>query len=97
MTSVPDTTDIVGQADAQPRPLLSVLMPVYNEEKTLQRVVEAVQAVDISKEIILVDDGSRDGSAAIIDDLANGDEVRVYHHSRNMGKGASAMRAASWC
>ncbi len=93
MTSVPDTTDIVGQADAQPRPLLSVLMPVYNEEKTLQRVVEAVQAVDISKEIILVDDGSRDGSAAIIDDLANGDEVRVYHHSRNMGKGAAVRTA----
>ncbi len=54
--------------DAQPtQPVLSVLMPVYNEEKTLEQVVEAVRAVDLRKEIILVDDGSRDGSAAIID------------------------------
>jgi len=75
------------------RPLLSVLMPVYNEERTLRRVVEAVRAVDIDKEIILVDDGSRDGSGALIDGLADGERVRVYHHPRNMGKGAAVRTA----
>lgn len=83
--------------DATPRaadsPLLSVLMPVYNEERTLRQVVEAVQAVDIDKEIVLVDDGSRDGSPAIIDTLADGDRVRAYHHPRNMGKGAAVRTA----
>lgn len=75
------------------RPLLSVLMPVYNEERTLRQVVEAVRAVDIDKEIILVDDGSRDGSGALIDALADGERVRVYHHPRNMGKGAAVRTA----
>jgi len=75
------------------RPLLSVLMPVYNEERTLRQVVEAVRAVDIDKEIILVDDGSRDGSGALIDGLADGERVRVYHHPRNMGKGAAVRTA----
>ncbi len=74
-------------------PLLSVLMPVYNEERTLRRVVEAVCAVDIDKEIILVDDGSRDGSGALIDALADGERVRAYHHPRNRGKGAAVRTA----
>ena len=76
-------------------PLLSVLMPVYNEERTLRRVVEAVQAVAIDKEIILVDDGSHDGSPAIIDALADGDRVRAYHHAHNMGKGAAVRTAVT--
>ncbi len=74
-------------------PLLSVLMPVYNEELTLRKVVEAVLKVPIDKEIILVDDGSRDRSAQIMDDRADGDRVRAYHHTRNMGKGAAVRTA----
>jgi glycosyltransferase involved in cell wall biosynthesis len=74
-------------------PLLSVLMPVYNEERTLRKVVEAVQEVPIDKEIILVDDGSRDDSAKIMDGLADGDRVRAFHHARNMGKGAAVRTA----
>jgi len=77
------------------RPLLSVLMPVYNEERTLRQVVEAVRAVDISKEIILVDDGSHDGSAALIDELASLPGVSGYHHPHNMGKGAAVRTAIS--
>lgn len=76
-------------------PLLSVLMPVYNEEKTLRHVVEAVKAVEIDKEIILVNDGSRDGSAAIMDELADGERIRAYHHPKNMGKGAAVRTAVS--
>ncbi|HZS90005.1 MAG TPA: glycosyltransferase family 2 protein [Chloroflexota bacterium] len=80
-------------SDSADRPLLSVLIPVYNEERTLRKVVEAVQEVPIDKEIILVDDGSHDGSAQIIDELADGDRVRGYHHAHNMGKGAAVRTA----
>ena len=46
--------------------LLSVLMPVYNERGTVREIVDRVQQVDIAKEIILVDDGSTDGTLDII-------------------------------
>ena len=83
-------TDAATRAEG---PLLSVLMPIYNEERTLCQVVQAVQAVEIDKEIILVDDGSRDGSPALIDALADGERVRVFHHARNLGKGAAVRTA----
>ena len=77
---------------------LSIVMPVYNEASTLDRVFDAVQRVrmPIAREIILVDDGSRGGSAAIIDELAvahAGDAVSVFHHVRNQGKGAAVRTA----
>jgi dolichol-phosphate hexosyltransferase len=68
-------------------------MPVYNEDQTLRKVVEAVQAVDVGKEIILVDDGSHDDSARIMDSLADGKRVRAYHHEHNQGKGAAVRTA----
>jgi glycosyltransferase involved in cell wall biosynthesis len=87
MTDRPTDTDV--------QPLLSVLMPVYNEENTLRQVVAAVQAVDIDKEIILVDDGSHDASAQIMDSLANGERIRAYHHEHNQGKGAAVRTAVA--
>jgi glycosyltransferase involved in cell wall biosynthesis len=69
---------------------LSIVIPVYNEEKTLQEVVRRVRSVDLplSREIILVDDASRDGSRAIVESLA-GEGVRVFFHAVNQGKGAA--------
>ncbi|MCC7397688.1 MAG: glycosyltransferase family 2 protein [Planctomycetes bacterium] len=69
--------------------LLSVVMPVYNEQATLRDIVAAVRAVSIRKEIVLVDDGSVDGSRAILAELAELDGVRVIHHEHNQGKGAA--------
>jgi len=78
---------------SQPDPsqaLLSVVMPVYNEIKTLEEVVGRVKSVPIEKEIILVNDGSVDGSDKLVDRLAaENDEVRAFHHDRNRGKGAA--------
>ncbi len=67
---------------------LSVVIPVYNEKATIREIYERVKAMDIDKEIILVDDGSTDGSREIIQGLAN-DSTRVLMHARNMGKGAA--------
>jgi len=69
--------------------LLTVVMPVYNEARTLRDIVEAVRTVPIPKEIVLVNDGSVDGSAAVIDELARLPGVRGIHHDKNRGKGAA--------
>jgi glycosyltransferase involved in cell wall biosynthesis len=72
---------------------LSVVIPVYNEERWLETLVRKVQAVAIPKEVILVNDFSTDGTPAVLDKLAKEhDNVRVYHQPKNMGKGA-ALRA----
>ncbi|MCU0501318.1 MAG: glycosyltransferase family 2 protein [Anaerolineae bacterium] len=71
---------------------LSVLMPAFNEAKTIQDVVARVQAVPLDLEIVLVNDASSDGTAGIVDDLASS-TVRVLHHAVNRGKGA-AIRTA---
>jgi glycosyltransferase involved in cell wall biosynthesis len=75
---------------APPAPdLLSVVIPVYNEVETLQELVRRVQSVPIRKEILLVDDGSTDGSRDLLDRLADPPHVRVFKHARNQGKGAA--------
>lgn len=71
---------------------LSVIIPVYNEEKTLEQLVEKVMAVDIDKEVILVDDFSKDSSRKIEDKLAKKyRNIKVIKKETNGGKG-SALR-----
>lgn len=78
--------------------LLSVVIPAYNEEKTIREIVDKVRRVSISKEIIIVDDGSKDFTPAVLDELKAGevrDEwFRGYQiiHKANGGKG-SAVKA----
>lgn len=67
---------------------LTVVIPTYNEAGTLQEVVARVQAVDIPKEIIIVDDASTDGSAEVAARIAaSSDNVILLQHDRNRGKG----------
>jgi glycosyltransferase involved in cell wall biosynthesis len=73
------------------RPLLTVLMPVYNEIATVQQAIsEVLETEELdSRELIVVDDGSTDGTAEL---LRSGDwpaDVRVLFHERNQGKGAA--------
>jgi glycosyltransferase involved in cell wall biosynthesis len=78
---------------ARPTPLLSVVIPVYNERYTVRELVRRVAAVDLDKEIILVDDGSTDGSGDILKSLPDRyPNVRVVFQPKNQGKGA-AIRA----
>ena len=69
---------------------LSVVIPAYNEAATIRRVVEAVRAVPIVTEIIVVDDASTDGTAAVLAELAREHPaLRVHSHGQNRGKGAA--------
>jgi len=82
---------------------LSVLVPVYNEERTLEEVVRRVSAIPTPKEIILVDDGSQDRSREILtrlqkeSDRANDpiNKIRVFFQPQNQGKGAAIKTALS--
>ncbi len=70
---------------------LSVVVPVYNEERTLLKLVDAVRAVPIRKQVILVDDCSRDGTAGVIESIRD-DETNTFvklRHEVNRGKGAA--------
>ena len=69
--------------------LLSVIIPCYNERRTIRTIVEKVRAsVAGELEIVIVDDASSDGCDAIVDKLAS-DDVKVVHHTTNRGKGAA--------
>lgn len=67
---------------------LSVVIPVYNEERWIREVVRRVQAVNIPKEIVIVEDCSKDGTREVLRELES-DEVRVFYQPHNMGKGAA--------
>jgi len=73
---------------------ISVVIPVYNEAATVERLVERVRERGIASEIVLVDDASQDGTGEILDRLAEQHaEVSLHRHPRNRGKGA-ALRTA---
>jgi len=69
---------------------LSVVMPVYNEADTLEEIVRRVASTTLKAEIVAVDDGSSDGSGAILERLRDEGLIdRVVVHERNRGKGAA--------
>ena len=71
---------------------LSVIIPVYNEEQTIREILSQVRAVGLADEIIVVDDGSTDGSRALLKAEEAQPGTIVIYHTRNQGKGA-AVRA----
>jgi glycosyltransferase involved in cell wall biosynthesis len=76
------------------QPTLSVLVPCYNEAQSLPKILDLVRAVNIDKEIIVVDDGSTDGTIEVLTTEASRDPcLRIIGHARNRGKGA-AIRTA---
>ncbi len=68
---------------------LSVVIPVFNEKYTIAEIVRRVQATRLASEIILVDDGSTDGTKEILQSIGSSPELIVLYHQKNMGKGAA--------
>ena len=75
-------------------PIVSVLIPVYNEESTIATAVANVRSAPFSLEIVVVDDGSTDGTRTILQNLLDSGEIDVLIvHDRNRGKGAAIAAA----
>ncbi|MDH5607237.1 MAG: glycosyltransferase family 2 protein [Anaerolineae bacterium] len=68
---------------------LSIIMPVYNEANTIEEIVRRVQAVNLAYEIVIVDDGSTDGTRELLKKIEKLPGVRVFLHEKNQGKGAA--------
>lgn len=71
------------------RMILSVIVPVYNEKNTIQEILNRVLEMQLADEIIVVDDGSSDGTREILARYLNQEPFRVVLHDKNQGKGAA--------
>jgi len=74
---------------------LSIVMPAFNERRTIREIVAKVLAVPlpgIEKELLIIDDGSTDGTRDIINELDGRDGIRAIYQPQNMGKGAAVAR-----
>ena len=69
--------------------VLSVVIPVYNEKETILRIIDKVLQLDFVKEIIVVDDGSKDGTKELLREAVFDGRVKIFFHDRNRGKGAA--------
>jgi glycosyltransferase involved in cell wall biosynthesis len=68
---------------------LSIIIPAFNEKNTISEIVRRVQATGVAYEIIIVDDGSSDGTREVLAEIDGRDTIRVIYHERNRGKGAA--------
>jgi len=68
---------------------LSVIIPVYNEVESIQEIIKRVQSIKLAKEIVIVDDGSQDGTRNVLKKLDGKGGVCVILHEQNQGKGAA--------
>ena len=72
---------------------LSIIIPIYNEENTISKIVDIIKKIDlgkIDKEIVVVDDGSNDNSLNVLKTIKN---IKLIAHQRNKGKGAAIKTA----
>lgn len=68
---------------------ITVIIPAYNEVKTIHEIIRRVKATNLIDEIVVVDDGSKDGTREVLGEIAESEGVRVVLHDRNQGKGAA--------
>lgn len=75
--------------------VLTVIVPIYNECETIGGVVDRLRSTGMSMQLILVDDGSNDGTRDVVDRLSSSADITVIHHPRNLGKGAAIRSGIS--
>lgn len=75
---------------------VSVIVPVYNEAAHLDELLQAIQASPVKKEIIIVDDGSTDGTRDKLQALPPADDITIVFHEKNCGKGAAVRTALAY-
>ncbi len=75
---------------------VSVLVPVYNEAAHVDELLQAIQASPVKKEIIIVDDGSNDGTREKLQALPPSDDLTIVFHEKNCGKGAAIRTALAY-
>ena len=70
---------------------ISIIIPCYNEEKTISKIIKKVENFNLfNKEIIIIDDGSIDNTKKILSELSKENkDIKIYYHESNEGKGAS--------
>lgn len=84
------TNDVFDpNVDSSAGPLLTIIIPVYNEVATIEALLSRVLAVNYSKQVIVVDDGSRDGTWQRVQPFSERSEVEMFVHPQNRGKGAA--------
>ena len=84
------TLSTVGKGGSSGSPCLAVVVPVYNEAATIADVVKTVLLQPLVQELIVVDDGSTDGTWTSLQPLAKADSrIKLFHHAINQGKGAA--------
>jgi glycosyltransferase involved in cell wall biosynthesis len=72
---------------------VSVVIPVFNEKKTIEEIIKRVSDSHIPSEIIVVDDGSTDGTLSLLTKLEkNAKKIKVFSHQKNLGKGAAVSQ-----
>lgn len=76
---------------------LSIVIPVYNEERTIRELLARVASLPIHKEIVIVDDCSSDGTPELLRELASASEVKVVFKPQNEGKGAALRTGFEHC
>ncbi len=77
--------------------MISIIIPAYNEKNTITEIINRVKAVKIQKEIVIIDDGSTDGTRRILKEIKD-PEIKVVFHEKNYGKGRAirtGIRAAT--
>jgi len=82
-------TSMSGEKNSSKTLKLSVIIPVFNERNTIREIVKRVMDSPLVDEIVIVDDGSTDGTCDILEDLKSNKMIRVILHEANIGKGAA--------
>ena len=77
-------------------PKLSILIPIYNEWRSIRELLDMILNLRFEKEIIIVDDGSTDGTREILDGIHH-PLIQIFRHASNQGKGAAIRTALSYC